>query len=171
MRDQELILLGLLKESPKHGYEIKVRIQSILTLFAGIDITSIYYPLKVLEKQGCVVKIADKTGNRPARQVYSLTPKGHARFKELLTQSFLDFRRPQFTLDVSLYFLPFIDKNIARRRLRARSVILKQLEQQLSTLISTPATQQSLPLQRILEHNLRMVQSERKFLGELTGSF
>lgn len=170
MRDQELILLGLLKESPKHGYEIKVRIHSILTLFAGVDLTSIYYPLKVLEKKGCVVKVTDKTGNRPQRYVYSLTPKGQARFNELLTKSFLDFRRPHFTLDISLYFLPFIDKNIARRRLRARSLILKQLEHQLSSMIAIPETQQSLPLQRILEHNLRMVQSERKFLAELTGS-
>lgn len=50
MIEQELLLLGLLREGPKHGYEIKLKIKEILFLFAGIDIKSIYYPLKVLEK-------------------------------------------------------------------------------------------------------------------------
>ena len=44
--EQELLLLGLLKESPKHGYEIKKKIKEMLSLFAGVDLKSIYYPLR-----------------------------------------------------------------------------------------------------------------------------
>ena len=56
MIEQELLFLGLLKEGAKHGYEIKKRIKEILSLFAGLEIKSIYYPLRVLEKRGLVVK-------------------------------------------------------------------------------------------------------------------
>ena len=52
MIEHELLLLGLLKESPKHGYEIKTRIQEILSLFAGLQLKSIYYPLNILEQIG-----------------------------------------------------------------------------------------------------------------------
>ncbi len=51
MLEQELILLGLLKDQPKHGYEIKKEIKEILSLFAGVDLKSIYYPLGRLEKK------------------------------------------------------------------------------------------------------------------------
>jgi DNA-binding PadR family transcriptional regulator len=104
MIEQELILLGLLRERPTHGYEIKKKINEILSLFAGVDLKSIYYPLRVLEQKGLVVKRKNRPGRRPERFVYALTPKGESRFKELLNKSFLDFKRPQFSLDLSLYF-------------------------------------------------------------------
>ncbi len=96
MIEQELLLLGLLKESPKHGYDIKIKIKGILSLFAGLDLKSIYYPLKILENKGLVAKRASKPGRRPQRFVYALTRKGENRFNELLSKSFLNFKRPQF---------------------------------------------------------------------------
>ena len=56
MIEQEFLLLGLLRQSPKHGYEIKLRIRQILSLFAGVDLKSIYYPLKILEKKVIFLK-------------------------------------------------------------------------------------------------------------------
>ncbi|MBU4346621.1 MAG: PadR family transcriptional regulator [Candidatus Omnitrophica bacterium] len=51
MIEQELLLLGLIKEKPKHGYEIKKELKEILFPFLGMDSKSIYYPLRVLENQ------------------------------------------------------------------------------------------------------------------------
>lgn len=51
MSQQDLLLLGLLKESPKHGYEIKKKIKEIPSLFAGVASKSIYYPLAALKKR------------------------------------------------------------------------------------------------------------------------
>jgi len=67
MVEQELLLLGLLKQGAKHGYEIKKQISEILSLFAGLQIKSIYYPLSVLERKGLVVKKVEKQLNRPSR--------------------------------------------------------------------------------------------------------
>jgi len=163
----ELILLGLLKESPKHGYEIKKKIKEILFLFAGIDLKSIYYPLMVLEKKGMVVKHADKQGRRPERFIYALTEKGEVRFTELLNKSFLDFKRPEFSLDLSLFFLNYIKPEIAKRRLCARTLILKKLAKTLKSMHGSLSNNKSLPLSRILEHNVQMVETEARFLSLL----
>ena len=50
MIEHELLFLGLLKEGPKHGYEIKKMIEEDLSQFIGLKIKSIYYPLKKMEK-------------------------------------------------------------------------------------------------------------------------
>ncbi|MCX5714387.1 MAG: PadR family transcriptional regulator [Candidatus Omnitrophica bacterium] len=161
---QELILLGLLKESPKHGYEIKKKIKEILQLFAGVEIKSIYYPLSILEKKGLVVKKAKKFGRRPACLEYCLTTKGQSRFYELLSKSFLNFKRPQFSLDLSLYFLPFAKPAVAKRRLRARMQVLDRLAKSMRQMANNTKNQSSLSLKRIFEHNLQMVEAESRFL-------
>lgn len=167
MIEHELILLGLLKESPKHGYEIKKKIKEILVLFEGMDFKSIYYPLEVLEKKGLVVKHIDRIGRRPKRFIYELTSKGEIRFDELLAKSFLNFKRPQFSLDLSLYFLNNIAPPIVARRLRARMHILKNLSGKLKQMVDSCAKKKSLPIYRILTHNLQMVETETKFLSDL----
>ncbi len=167
MIGHELILLGLLKESPKHGYEIKKKIKDILSLFVGIDFKSIYYPLRILEKKGLVIKRSSREGRWPKRLVYELTPRGEGRFKELLSESFLNFNRPQFSLDLSLYFLDAIDPAIAKRRLRARMLILKKLSETLHKTLGSLKAQKNSSLARILEHNLQMVETEFRFLSSL----
>ena len=164
MIESELLLLGLLRESPKHGYEIKTKIRQILSLFAGLEPKSIYYPLRVLEKKGLVVKKVSKSGRRPARIVYCLTPKGRARFDELLSHSILDFKRPQFSLDLSLYFLPFMQPVIARRRLRARLLILNKLSAELEEMITRRLDTEPVSLIHILKHNLNMLRAESSFI-------
>lgn len=167
MIEQELILLGLLKENPKHGYEIKKRIKEILVLFAGINIQSIYYPLTILEKKGFVLKKQDKAGNRPTKFVYELTSKGDARLDQLLNKGFLDFRRPQFTLDLSLYFLHLVNPVIAKRRLKARVYILKKIVKNLRHLDKTFEKNNQTSLKNINQHNLQMVEAEISFLEDL----
>lgn len=167
MIESELLLLGLLKEGPKHGYEIKIKIQEILSIFAGVDLKSIYYPLRILERKGLVLKHCAKSGKRPERLIYKLTPRGEKRFQELLAKSLLDFRRPQFSLDLSLYFLPFMKPHAAKRRLRARLRILNKIAKGMSAMAATFKKKKASPLLQILEHNLRMIGAESNFLSDL----
>lgn len=168
MIEHELLLLGLLKESPKHGYEIKIKVEEILFLFAGIHLKSIYYPLRVLEKRGLILKRTAKPSRRPQRFVYELTREGQKRFEELLNKSFLNFKRPQFSLDTSLYFLNYAKPGIARRRLRGRIFILNKIAKDLKQLLVNRSKRGSAPsLSRILEHNLKMLEAESLFLTRL----
>jgi len=168
MIEHELILLGLLKGSPKHGYEIKKEVKEIFSLFAGVDLKSIYYPLKVLEKKDLVIKHTLKPGRRPARYEYELTQKGESRFNSLLENSFLDFKRPQFSLDLCLYFLNYIRPQVAKRRLRARIYILNNLSKSLRQMVKVFEKKNPSSLVRILNHNLKMIEAESQFLASLT---
>ncbi len=171
MIEQELLFLGLLKESPKHGYRIKKEIREILSLFAGLAPKSVYYPLGILEKKGLVLKHINNTGRRPQRFVYGLTPKGDGRFKELLNKSLLDFKRPQFNLDLSLYFLRYMQPDIARRRLRARMSILKKISKGLLQMAGSLKKNNPCALAHILEHNRQMVETEFQFLKQFIRIF
>jgi len=164
MIEQELLLLGLLRENPKHGYEIKKEIRKILSLFAGLDLKSIYYPLRILEQKGLIGERALKSGRRPQRRVYYLTSKGAERFAQLLSKSFLNFKRPQFSLDLSLYFLSYIDSKVAKRRLRARMQILRGLSKGLNEMVASLKKKPS-SLVFMLEHNLHMLDAECQFLS------
>jgi len=167
MIEQELLLLGLLRQAPKHGYEIKIKVREILSLFAGVQLKSIYYPLKVLEKKGFLTKQSSKKGRRPERFVYCLTDKGKERFQELLSKNLLNFQRPQFTLDLSLYFLSYLPVHLARRRLAARLSILKKISLGIVELLNSKALKSSLAHSQILEHNLCLLRAESVFLSAL----
>ncbi|MBM3249579.1 MAG: PadR family transcriptional regulator [Candidatus Omnitrophica bacterium] len=171
MIEHELLFLGLLREGPKHGYDIKIKIREILSIFAGIDLKSVYYPLRILEKRGLVTKRKIKSGRRPERIVYCLTPEGSARFEELLSESFLNFKRPQFSLDLSLYFLNYVRPQTAKRRLRARMLLLKRLLRSLHQAVNASRKEKPLTLTYILEHDLQMVETELKFLENLVRNF
>lgn len=167
MIEQELLLLGLLKEGPKHGYDIKTNIKQILTLFAGVELKSIYYPLHILEKRGLVAKRLLKPGNRPVRIVYALTPKGGARFDELLNKSLLSLKRPQFSLDLSLYFLHYMKPALAARRLAARLHMLNKISRGLKQMLKVFPKSKAASLERILEHNSKLLEAESQFISQL----
>jgi DNA-binding PadR family transcriptional regulator len=167
MIEQELLLLGLLREGPKHGYDIKAKVKQMLSLFAGIQIKSVYYPLEVLERKGLIAKKIEKIGKRPERIVYTLTAKGRARFNELLNRSILELKRPQFNLDLSLYFLHYLKPLSAKRRLRARLSILNKISSGLIELSKNQEGKKNSPLSQILQHNLKMLEAESLFLSNL----
>ncbi len=171
MIEQELLLLGLIKEAPKHGYEIKKDLKDILSPFIGVETESIYYPLRILEKKGFLAKKTAQAGKRPQRFVYEITDKGQKRFFELLNKSFLNFKRPHFSLDLSLYFLHYVKTEVAVRRLRARIQILRKLAQSLEQTAEALEKKKTSPvILSILKHNLNMVIAEANFLSELIKS-
>jgi len=165
MKENELILLGLLKESPKHPYQIKKEIKDLISIFVGLELKSIYYPLRVMEKKGYVEKIIQQTENRPARYIYKITPRGEKYFYQLLYDSILNFKRPTFSLDLCLYFLKYLDPKVAQRRLKARIFLLKKLIKSIqNTIKSLKAKKDSSFKVDILEHDLKMIKTELDFL-------
>src|SRR2546428_12804189 len=54
MRMLELAILGLLKELPLHGYELKKRLNDSLGQFWGVSYGSLYPALARLEKLGAI---------------------------------------------------------------------------------------------------------------------
>lgn len=162
--EQELIILGLLKDKPRHGYEIKKQIKEVVSTFAALEVESIYYTLNTLEKKGFVKKVASSEGHRPEKFIYRLTPKGEERFIQLLSKSLLAVDRPSFSIDVALYFLPYLPAEIAMHRLKGRVRILGKVEEALKKLADQLREKSSYHLKSIVEHNLELLQAEKRFI-------
>lgn len=161
-----MLFLGLLQDGPKHGYEIKRKIEEELFPFVGLKIKSIYYPLRKMEKLGLIHKDVGREGKWPEKFIYRITPKGKKIFDHLITESFLSIERPFFNIDLSLYFLPYVNKKIAKSRLRTRVRFLRRIQRDLKNLIGN--TNFMAPhLKIILEHDLDLVTAEIKSITSL----
>ena len=166
--EQELLILGLLKDKPRHGYEIKKQIKEVISTFAVLEVESIYYTLALLEKKGFVKKAVSSGGTRPEKFVYSLTPKGEERFRSLLTKSLVTAERPNFSIDIALYFLPYLPPEVAQHRLKGRARILSKIEKALEELSGQLKVKSSFHLQSIVEHNLDLLQAEKNFIQKVS---
>ncbi|MGH3404864.1 MAG: PadR family transcriptional regulator [Streptosporangiaceae bacterium] len=88
----ELAVLGVLHETPMHGYELRKRLNSLLGAFRAFGYGSLYPCLKDLLGRGLV---ADDVAGGPAKPlagrrskiVYRLTAEGKERLEDLLGQS------------------------------------------------------------------------------------
>jgi len=164
----ELILLGLIKKSPKHGYEIKKIIEEEIKPLTNITLTSIYYNLEKLSKRGYLQYDLERSGQRPEKRVYRLTSKGEKRFYKLLIKNFLFLERPFFNLDLILYFLEEIPKKqmqkLISKRISSLESVLNWTEETKEKLISKNA-----PYHKILipEHLKRSLEIELSFTKEL----
>jgi DNA-binding PadR family transcriptional regulator len=84
-----LIILGLLREKPYYGYELKRTMQErYMDEWTQVAFGSIYYALRHMTQEGLVQPEAtERDGNRPSRTVYSITEVGRLEFTRLLREA------------------------------------------------------------------------------------
>ncbi|MGA8995239.1 MAG: PadR family transcriptional regulator [Nocardioidaceae bacterium] len=84
----ELAVLGLLHESPMHGYELRKRVNLVLGRSRLLSYGSLYPALKKMLRAGWIAEhVADPepgAASRRQRIVYELTPAGDQRFQGLV---------------------------------------------------------------------------------------
>jgi len=86
----ELAILGVLAQTPQHGYELRRRLISVLGLFSTISYGALYPTLKNLVARDLLVEQDEiGTGKYPKRTriTYALTPSGVAHFNSLVADS------------------------------------------------------------------------------------
>ena len=71
----QYVILGLLKERPMHGYEIKQRFEHISGLFWKVSYGSLYPALRKLSEEGYIVQQQAHEDN-VGRKVFHLTEAG-----------------------------------------------------------------------------------------------
>ena len=74
--DADIVVLGLLAEQPRHGYDLEAVIQQRgIRVWTSLAFSSIYYVLNRLESRGWV--FSEREGTNPrGRRIYRLTPEG-----------------------------------------------------------------------------------------------
>ncbi|AEI13676.1 PadR family transcriptional regulator [Cellulomonas gilvus] len=88
----EPAILGLLHESPMHGYELRKRLNLVLGSFRALSYGSLYPCLKSLAERGWIVgteSVADPhaVGSKRARIVYQITADGKEHLQSVLATS------------------------------------------------------------------------------------
>jgi DNA-binding PadR family transcriptional regulator len=134
MTNSELILLSLISECPRHGYEIEqIIVERGMRNWTEIGFSSIYFVLKKLVKEGIAsTSPAPAAGRGPAKKVFSVTPAGRAALHEGVLQS---LRSPDLG-DQSFLFglscLPLLSKPEAVESLQTRCRVLREKHEELS---------------------------------------
>lgn len=78
MTDAELALLSIVAEGPVHGYDIQTIItQRGLRAWTNIGVSSMYYVIDKLERQGLVESEPGQHAEGPSRRQYRITSAGY----------------------------------------------------------------------------------------------
>lgn len=121
-----LVILGLLRERPLYGYEIKHIVKEHMGDWTNIAFGSIYFALKKLAEEELVEKVAtEQEGNRPSRHVYQITEAGRDEFLRLLRELWGDLERHYYSIDIGLFFKDALSDDEVLGYLRRRVAILE----------------------------------------------
>jgi DNA-binding PadR family transcriptional regulator len=171
----ELAVLGLLHETPMHGYELRKRLNAVLGAFRAFGYGSLYPCLKELLAQGMIAEeeappaTSMPLSGRRSKIVYRLTADGKERLQDLLSQA-----GPAAWEDdgFGVHFA-FFGQTRADIRLRILEGRRSRLEERLEgvraglTRTRERVDRYTLELQR---HGLESVEREVRWLNELIAS-
>ncbi len=165
----ELAVLGILSESPAHGYELRKRMISVTGLFKTISYGALYPTLKSLVERGFLVEQDNNPSNKyPKRNriVYLLTDSGKAHLSSLLTDSGPDaWDDENFAVRMSL----FAQTSIATRIhiLQGRRIRLETRLAELRANISKGRERLDAYTLELQQHGLDALEREVRWLNEL----
>ncbi|GAA4657835.1 PadR family transcriptional regulator [Streptomyces chumphonensis] len=174
----EFAVLGLLREAPMHGYELRKRLNTSLGVFRAFSYGTLYPCLKTLVQQGWITeeeggltedpRAAALTGRR-AKIVYRLTAEGKEHFEELLAQTGPDAWEDEH-FGVRFAFFGQTSRDVRMRVLEGRrSRLEERLDKMRASLARTRERldDYTLELQR---HGMESVEREVRWLNELIES-
>ncbi len=116
-----LVILGILRRQPLHGYEIKQIIEEEMGDWTAIAFGSIYFALDKLAEEGLIKKVATKQeGHRPSRSVFEITAAGQAEFVRLLREVWQNVERPYYAIDIGIGFMEALPLKEIKGYLRQR---------------------------------------------------
>ncbi len=127
----EFALLGLLSQTPLHGYELRKRMGAIFGPFRALSFSVLYPQLRRMMEAGLIAETIVDTSSRRSRIVYAITDKGQSRFDGLTeTVSPETWEDEGFEIRFA-FFSPTSSKNRVRilegrhRRLKEKAEILR----------------------------------------------
>lgn len=105
MNRYDLVLLGLILEHERSGYDIITEIRDReLDRWANLSTSTVYNRLTTLEKNGSIVGRSEKDGNRPERVVFNITEKGREVLRKEVLKHLTGFNDDPRTLGFAFLF-------------------------------------------------------------------
>lgn len=165
----ELAILGVLAQTPQHGYELRKRLISVLGLFSTISYGALYPTLKSLVERGLLVEQDEVgTGKYPKRTriTYALTPAGKTHFNELVADAGPGaWDDDTFAVRMSLFGQTEVDTRI--HILQGRRSRLEERLDNLQTNLAKGRERLDSYTLELQQHGLDALEREVRWLNEL----
>jgi DNA-binding PadR family transcriptional regulator len=116
----ELAVLGLLKEKPMHGYELKQRLADELGSFGRFSFGSLYPTINRLAREGAVERDMPKGEIKRRKNVYRITDAGAEVFDQLLEDSDPSITEERNAFMLRIAFFRYMKPETRRRLLEGR---------------------------------------------------
>jgi DNA-binding PadR family transcriptional regulator len=164
----ELAVLGLLHESPMHGYELRKQLNVMLGWGRVLSYGSLYPALKKLLKAGWIAEHVDAAPSVSRRQriVYELTDAGNARFTELMSEAGPSAWEDD-NFDVRFAFFSRTDMEIQLRILEGRRTRLEERLERVQAQLSRTQKKMDRYETELQRHGVESVEREVRWLSEL----
>jgi DNA-binding PadR family transcriptional regulator len=168
----EIAVLGLLNESPLHGYELRKRLSGLLGTFRAFSFGSLYPTLRKLSEAGWISDessdddVAVPGRSRRGKRVYRLTADGKEHLAELLAQVGPDaFEEEGF--GARLAFFAQTRSDIRLRILEGRRRRVEEQREGMASAVSRTGQRVDRYTRELHEHGLESVDREVRWLDEL----
>ena len=158
-----LVILGLLRERPLYGYEIKQIIEEHMGDWTNIAFGSIYFALRKLSEEEFVEQVAvEQEGSRPSRTIYQITHAGRAEFLRLLRAVWREVERHYYAIDIALAFMEALPVEEVKAYLRERIGQLEGILEHIGEHRAEQMTQEKVPAAAaaVFDHGLAHFQAE-----------
>ena len=166
----ELAVLGLLHETPMHGYELRKQVDGVLGRSRLLSYGSLYPALKKMLKAGWLAEHV--TGPEPGavsrrqRIVYELTPAGQARFARLMADVGPAAWEDD-TFDVRFAFFSRTDIEARLRILEGRRSRLEERLDRVQRRLERTQQQVDRYATELQRHGVESVEREVRWLSDL----
>ena len=171
----ELAILGILHESPMHGYELRKQLITKLGAFrAAISYGSLYPTLRRLQSQNWITEGSPESVEAEAppmtskrgKVVYKITAEGKERFQELLAQAGPEtFDDPAFGIHFA--FFARTDQQTRLRILEGRRRRVEERREGLRDVLARAAERLDAYTLELQRHGLDAAEREVRWLEEL----
>jgi DNA-binding PadR family transcriptional regulator len=167
----DLAVLGLLHESPMHGYELRKRLNALLGAFRALSYGTLYPCLKSLVARGWIVEsgaalTGSSVGGGRAKVVYELTAEGKEQFQDLLGEAGPAAWEDE-SFDVRFAFFARTDAAVRLRILEGRRTRLEERLDNIKAASTRARDRLDAYTQELQRHGLDAAEREVRWLNEL----
>jgi len=162
----ELAILGLLKERSMHGYQLKKHLADTLGSFWVVSYGSLYPALRRLQREGAVEMIFPKEEVGRRKNVYRITEKGEALFKELLERAGQDASEDS-GFSVRLTFFKYLKPETRIRLLERRRAYLDGRVSDLKQSMTAYRERVDGYTLQLMNHQLAATETDIRWLDDL----
>jgi len=164
----DILMLRVLADGERHGYEIKKRVEHILG-GRSINNNVLYPALRRFEEQGAIQRVAAQAEpGRPPRNVYRLTDTGHDLLQAMIRDADPALIADENEFQTRVAFFGDLD---ADERLKIIGVRREIVEAQLANLAALRPDTQAYPWGlRVMDFTVERYQHELTWLDALAAS-